>query len=45
MILVIVWLALVVFCIAGMWMTFTKAQQVSGWGCLIPIYNIWPHDL
>ncbi len=34
----LVYLALVVLVIAGMWMTFTKAGQY-GWACIIPIYN------
>jgi hypothetical protein len=31
-------LAIAVFAIAGMWVTFVKAGQ-PGWGCIIPIYN------
>ena len=34
----IIYLAVVVLMIAGMWRVFTKAGQ-PGWGCLIPIYN------
>jgi len=36
----LVWLAIVVVVIAGMWKVFTKAGQ-PGWGVLIPIYNIY----
>jgi hypothetical protein len=36
----IIWLAIVVFMIASMWKVFTKAGQ-PGWGCLIPIYNVY----
>src|SRR5437764_15136590 len=32
--------AVVVFFIATMWKVFSKAGQ-PGWGCLIPIYNIY----
>ncbi|NLH49194.1 MAG: signal peptidase I [Myxococcales bacterium] len=35
----IVYLAVVVFIIAGCWKVFTKAGK-PGWACLIPIYNI-----
>lgn len=35
----IVWIALLVLVIAGMWKVFTKAGK-PGWACLIPIYNI-----
>ena len=37
---VLVWLAVIILCIAGMWKTFTKANQ-PGWGCLIPFYNVY----
>ncbi len=33
-------LAIVVVVIAGLWKTFEKAGQ-PGWGCLIPIYNVY----
>ncbi len=36
----LVWLAIVVVVIAGMWKVFTKAGQ-PGWGVLIPIYNLY----
>lgn len=36
----IIYLAIMVLTIAGMWKTFEKAGQ-PGWGCLIPIYNIY----
>ena len=35
----IIYLAIVVV-IAGLWKTFEKAGQ-PGWGCLIPIYNVY----
>ncbi|HOW19892.1 MAG TPA: DUF5684 domain-containing protein [Phycisphaerae bacterium] len=35
----IVYLAVVVLTVAGMWKTFEKANQ-PGWGVLIPIYNL-----
>ena len=34
----IIWLAVMVFVIAGLWKTFTKAGK-PGWGAIIPIYN------
>src|SRR5437588_869200 len=36
----IVWLALVVVIIAGMWKVFVKARQ-PGWAAIIPIFNIY----
>ena len=36
----IIYLAIVVIVIAGMWKTFEKAGQ-PGWGCIFPIYNIY----
>lgn len=38
----IIYLAIIVGIIAGMWKMFTKAGQ-PGWACLVPIYNayIW----
>ncbi len=36
---VLVWLAFLVFVIAGMWKTFVKAGQ-PGWAAIIPIYNL-----
>lgn len=38
-IIFIVWLALVVVILAGVWKTFAKAGQ-PGWGAIIPIYNV-----
>ena len=38
-ILSLVWLALAILIIAGVWKTFEKAGQ-PGWGSIIPIYNI-----
>jgi hypothetical protein len=39
-IFLLIWLAIVVVVIAGMWKVFTKAGQ-PGWGVLIPIYNCY----
>ena len=36
----LVWLAICVAVIAGVWRTFTKAGQ-PGWGVLVPIYNFY----
>ncbi len=36
----IIWLAIVVLAIAGMWKTFVKAGQ-PGWGAIVPIYNLY----
>jgi hypothetical protein len=36
----LVWLAIVIVVIAGIWKVFTKAGQ-PGWGVLIPIYNLY----
>ena len=38
--LLIVYLAILVITIAGMWKTFTKADQ-PGWAAIIPFYNIY----
>jgi len=35
----IIWLALVVGAIAGLWQTFAKAGK-PGWGAIVPIYNM-----
>ena len=35
----IVWLAVLVLVIAGMWKVFTKAGK-PGWAAIVPIYNI-----
>lgn len=39
-IVLVVWLAIVVLIIAGMWKVYTKAGQ-PGWGAIIPIYNTY----
>ncbi len=36
----LIWLAVVVLVIAGMWKVFTKAGQ-PGWGAIIPILNLY----
>lgn len=36
----IIYLAILVVIIAGVWKTFEKAGQ-PGWGCIIPIYNLY----
>ena len=38
--LFLLWLALVIVFIAGMWKTYAKAGQ-PGWGVLIPIFNLY----
>ena len=38
LVFVLVYLAIAIVWIAGMWKTFEKANQ-PGWGCIIPIYN------
>ncbi len=35
----ILYLAIIVLCIAGVWKTFVKAGQ-PGWAAIIPIYNL-----
>ncbi len=35
----VLWLAVMIAVIAGMWKTFAKAGK-PGWACLVPIYNI-----
>lgn len=35
----IVWLAIMIFVIGGMWMTYQKAGH-PGWAAIVPIYNI-----
>jgi hypothetical protein len=37
--IMLIWLAVVVLVIAGLWKTFTKAGK-PGWACIIPIYNL-----
>ena len=36
----LIYIALLVFIIAGMWKTFVKAGQ-PGWACIVPIYNLY----
>jgi ABC-type sulfate transport system permease subunit len=36
---VVIYIAVVVLMVAGMWKTFEKANQ-PGWGAIIPIYNV-----
>jgi glycopeptide antibiotics resistance protein len=38
--LIIVYIAVVIFLIAAMWKVFTKAGK-PGWAAIIPIYNTW----
>jgi len=38
--LIIVGIAATILVIIGMWKTFAKAGQ-PGWGCFIPVYNIY----
>jgi hypothetical protein len=38
--LLIVYLALIIFIIAGIWKTFEKAGQ-PGWACIVPFYNYY----
>ena len=38
-VMLIVWLAVALLVIAGIWKTFVKAGE-PGWACIIPIYNI-----
>lgn len=40
MIAMLVWLAVILTVIAGMWRVFSKAGQ-PGWGVLIPFYNVF----
>ncbi|HID21105.1 MAG TPA: signal peptidase I [Planctomycetaceae bacterium] len=35
----LIWIAIVVLVIAGLWKTFSKAGR-PGWGAIIPIYNV-----
>lgn len=37
--LVLVYLAVIIFTIAGMWKAFEKAGK-PGWACIVPIYNM-----
>lgn len=36
----VIWLAVIIVCIAGLWKVFAKAGQ-PGWGAIIPIYNVY----
>ncbi len=38
-VMMLVWLAIVVLAIVGVWKVFTKAGK-PGWGAIIPIYNL-----
>jgi hypothetical protein len=38
--LMVVWLAVAIAVIVGLWKVFAKAGQ-PGWACLIPIYNAY----
>lgn len=38
--MMLVWLAIVVLCIAGLWKVFTKAGE-PGWMSIIPILNVF----
>ena len=40
MLLLLCYLALIIFVIAGLWKVFTKAGQ-PGWAAIIPIYNLF----
>jgi Family of unknown function (DUF5684) len=37
---IVIYLALVIVIIAGLWKTFEKAGE-PGWGAIVPIYNIY----
>ncbi len=39
-IMMVVWVGIMLVCIAGMWKMFTKAGQ-PGWGAIVPIYNAY----
>ena len=39
LVMMVVYLAIMVLIIAGMWKVFVKAGK-PGWACLIPIYNV-----
>jgi hypothetical protein len=36
----VLWLAVIVLFIAGLWKVFTKAGK-PGWASIVPIYNLW----
>ena len=37
--LIVIYIAVIVLCIAALWTLFNKAGQ-PGWACIIPIYNL-----
>jgi hypothetical protein len=37
---ILIYLALIILCIVGMWKVFEKAGQ-PGWGSVVPIYNLY----
>jgi len=39
-VMLVVWLAVLVATVAGMWKTFEKADE-PGWAAIIPIYNVY----
>ena len=39
-VVIICWLAIIIFLIAAQWRIYTKAGQ-PGWACIIPIYNVY----
>jgi hypothetical protein len=39
-VLLVIYLAVVIFVIAGVWKTFEKAG-LPGWGSIVPIYNLY----
>jgi hypothetical protein len=38
-VVVVLYLAIIVLCLVGMWMVYTKAGK-PGWACIVPFYNI-----
>ncbi|MCG8700294.1 MAG: DUF5684 domain-containing protein, partial [Bacteroidales bacterium] len=38
-IVIIIYVAIIIFMIAAMWKIYSKANQ-PGWACLVPIYNL-----
>ena len=36
----VIWLAILILAIAGLWKTFEKAGE-PGWGAIVPLYNIY----
>lgn len=39
LIVIVIYLAVIILSLAGMWATFAKAGK-PGWACIIPIYNV-----